>query len=61
MARFPFPWLLACRGWQLFANHPPKDTMSFASGFNLTASVIPVVTFGRANQPARPLRRRHLQ
>jgi hypothetical protein len=26
--------------------------MSFASGFNLTASVIPVVTFDRAEQPA---------
>jgi hypothetical protein len=30
--------------------------MSFASGFNLTASIIRVVTFGRAKQPARPLR-----
>jgi hypothetical protein len=35
--------------------------MSFASGFNLTASVIPVVTFGRAKQPAHPLRGGHLQ
>jgi hypothetical protein len=61
MARFPFPWLLACRGWQLFANHPPKETMSFASRFNLTANVISVVTFSRAKQPALPLRGRHLQ
>jgi hypothetical protein len=29
--------------------------MNFANGFNLTASVIPVVTFGRVKQPARPL------
>jgi hypothetical protein len=29
--------------------------MSFASGFNLTASVIPVMTFGRAKHP--PVRR----
>jgi hypothetical protein len=35
--------------------------MSFASGFNLTANVISVVTFSRAKQPARPLRGRHLQ
>jgi hypothetical protein len=35
--------------------------MSFASGFNLTANVVHVVTFSRARQPARPLRGRHLQ
>ena len=35
--------------------------MSFAIGFNLTASVIHVVTFGRAKHPAHPLRGRHLQ
>jgi hypothetical protein len=58
MARFPFPWLLACRGWQLFANHLPKDTMSFVSGFNLTTSVIHVATFGRVKHSTHPLRGR---
>jgi hypothetical protein len=45
-------------GWQLFANHLPKDTMSFVSGFNLTASVIHVVTYGRVKHSAHPLRGR---
>ena len=35
--------------------------MSSVSGFNFPASVIYVVTFGRAKQPARPLRGGHLQ
>ena len=35
--------------------------MSFASGFNLTANVISVVTFSRAKQSARPVRGGHLQ
>ena len=35
--------------------------MSFVSGFNLTASVIHVVTFGRVKHPAHPLHGRHLQ
>jgi len=35
--------------------------MNFANGFNLTTSVIHVVTLGRAKQPVQPLRGRHLQ
>ena len=34
--------------------------MSFAIGFNLTVSVIHVVTFGRVKLPAHPLHGRHL-
>jgi hypothetical protein len=46
MARFPFPWLLACRGWQLFANHPSMETMSFATGFDLILGVVRMACFG---------------
>jgi hypothetical protein len=35
--------------------------MSFAIGFNLTVSVIHVVTLGRPKHPAHPLHGRHLQ
>jgi len=34
--------------------------MSFAIGFNLTVSVIHVVTFGRVKLPAHPLHGGHL-
>ena len=35
--------------------------MSFASGFNLTTSVIHAMTFGRVKHSTHPLRGRHLQ
>ena len=35
--------------------------MSFVSGFNLTASVIHVVTYGRVKHCTHRLRERHLQ